>query len=275
MRSLVAITAAFWLVCGANGARVCGNSTTTFNWRLGDIRFDGGSPSDNKSHSTVAASISPAPRGTLFECVAQWPETWNGWYDGSNSIIWSDCIWTGNGGTADRTISFALDWKSRVFYLSHTFNCSDRNGSAALATGSVDVNLNCTTTSDGGSVCDLSPRTGINLTTTELPVGLGPGASCAENAKRYQSWEVSKWSRQYVLEPGSTGLPRNDTGPSFTLSNMANSDVLDCKTSGIQSSTFEGSCTSLTANSTTSGSFRFNRDTDMLTVAQQWKCGNS
>jgi hypothetical protein len=126
---LLTLVAALSLLRGANAARVCSNAT--YPWRIGDMRFDGADPSKGDGHATVAASIAPttaAAGGTLFECVSSWPESWAGWYQGGSNIIWSDCIWTGNGPRSDKTVSFALDWKNRTMYLTHTFDCSNING---------------------------------------------------------------------------------------------------------------------------------------------------
>lgn len=129
MARILAISVLTLACClGADAARRCGQggTATTFNWRIGDGRYDGPDPAKKDGLSTVAFSITPGY--ALFECVAQWPEAWAGWYEGGQEIIWSDCIWTGNAGTADTTISFALDWKKQMMYVSHTYACSDKQG---------------------------------------------------------------------------------------------------------------------------------------------------
>lgn len=125
--------AAFLLSSGASAARACGSGSTasTFQWRVSDARYDGAEPGDTTSSATVAVSIVPGDTayGTFFECVASWPEDWEGWVGGDRSnIIWSDCIWAGNGLTDDTTVSFAVDWANRTMYVSHTFSCSDAEG---------------------------------------------------------------------------------------------------------------------------------------------------
>lgn len=116
----------------ADAARVCGskNTTSTYQWRLSDARYDGADPADSGNLATLAVSIVPTNRnyGTFFECVASWPQAWNGWHDGGENIIWSDCIWAGNGFTDDTTVSFAMDWSKKTMYVSHTFACSDAQG---------------------------------------------------------------------------------------------------------------------------------------------------
>ena len=127
-----AITAASFFASGAAAARVCGSGSTssTYQWRVSDARYDGALPDDDNGAATVAVSIVPTNRayGTFFECVASWPEAWKGWHDGGDNIIWSDCIWAGNGFTDDTTVSFAMDWPNRTMYVSHTFGCSDAQG---------------------------------------------------------------------------------------------------------------------------------------------------
>lgn len=123
-----AALAVLWLSPGAAAARSCATEDSAFPWRVSDGRYDGDSGSGT---ATVAVSIIPgtASYGTFFECVASWPEAWGGWYEGEgDNIIWSDCIWAGNGGTDDTTVSFATDWANKTMYISHTFTCSDVEG---------------------------------------------------------------------------------------------------------------------------------------------------
>lgn len=76
--------------------------------------------------------VLPNGTSTFFECVAEWPEPWAGWSPVDGNIIWSDCIYSGAGPTYDTAVAFALDWKTRTMYLSHTFTCSDQQGLVAL-----------------------------------------------------------------------------------------------------------------------------------------------
>ena len=127
--SLIATTTAISLSSGAVAARICGSGPTasTYQWRVSDARYDGADSDDDGGPATVAVSIVPTNRtyGTFFECVASWPGAWEGWHHGGDDIIWSDCIWAGNGFTDDTTVSFAMDWPKRTMYVSHTFACSD------------------------------------------------------------------------------------------------------------------------------------------------------
>ncbi|KAI5863553.1 hypothetical protein GGS23DRAFT_539438 [Durotheca rogersii] len=271
---LIAFAAALSLTSGANASRVC--STPTYQWRVGAARFDGADPSKNNGLATVAVSIVPGTRaqGTFFECVAEWPESWEGRYEDGN-IIWSDCIWAGNGATYDTAVAFALDWKNRTMHVSHTFDCSDASGSSALATGSLVLGMGCTTTEESGTSCALN-ETSPAITTKGSRAHLGAGSSCADNSKTYQSWQLEEWHRQYILAPGSTASPSSDTGPSFTLRNMANADVFDCSPSTNQNDTFEGTCKSRAeGSSTTAAAFRFERSLGILTITQSWDCGDS
>ena len=135
IKTLFGVIATSLLLTAGRAARVCGPSTnTTYAWKINDARFDGPDPDKADGLATVAISISPGNSPTLFECNAQWTEAWAGWYDGGSNIVWSDCIWTGNGPTQDTTTSFALDWAKRTMYMAHTFNCSDAAGYGPLLT---------------------------------------------------------------------------------------------------------------------------------------------
>lgn len=132
---LLAAIAALALSSTAGATRACGsiNATSTYQWRVSDARYDGEGPGGVGSPATLAVSIVPTnrPYGTFFECVASWPEAWKGFHDGGDNIIWSDCIWAGNGFTDDTTVSFAVDWAKKTMYVSHTFACSDAQGSVS------------------------------------------------------------------------------------------------------------------------------------------------
>ena len=123
---LCSLATALALLSGANAARTC--NTTSYDWRVLDVRYEGADPAKSSGLAIVGVSLVPQPRGSFFECVGQWPETWNGWYEGGKDIIWSDCIDTGAAGTNDRTVSMGLDWKTKTMYLTHSFQCSDKPG---------------------------------------------------------------------------------------------------------------------------------------------------
>lgn len=131
LASLVVATAAAVVLSpsGAYAARSCDGSTAaSFQYRLGDVRYDSPDPSKANGLATIAASLQSTSQTPLYECVGQWPESWAGWYDGGSSLIWGDCIWTGAGAGQDETVSFAVDWKSKTMYLAHTFACSNKQG---------------------------------------------------------------------------------------------------------------------------------------------------
>jgi len=119
------------LLTGAVAARACGslNSTSSrsYQYNLLDLRWDSADPSKQDQFATISASLGDGA-SPLYECNVEWPESWAGWYSGGSNVIWSDCIWTGAGAGKDKTVSFAVDWKNRTMYLSHTFACSDRTG---------------------------------------------------------------------------------------------------------------------------------------------------
>jgi hypothetical protein len=124
MLVFLAFATALLLSSGADAARACANGT--YQFRLGDVRYD--SADQSTQFATIAASLSYTGGTPLYECNAQWPESWAGWYEGGSNVIWGDCIWTGAGAGYDTAVSFAVDWKGRTMYLSHTFACSDKLG---------------------------------------------------------------------------------------------------------------------------------------------------
>ncbi|KAI1799430.1 hypothetical protein F4811DRAFT_106598 [Daldinia bambusicola] len=271
--------AALSLTRGAIASRACGSGTNVssqYQWHVGAARYDGAEPG-KKDSATIAVSIAPGNQtmGTFFECVAEWPESWEGWYEDGN-IIWSDCIWAGNGRTYDTAVSFALDWRNnRTMYISHTYACSDNQGSEALAAGSFQLDMDCSTSDEYGTSCMLKDE-GLDVTTTGRPARLAAD-SCADNAHRYQSWQLENWQRRYELVPGapSSSAPSSDTGPSFILRNMANTDTFNCTTSESKDSTSTGTCKLDTEESPTTATFSFNRQLNVLTIKQHWNCSDS
>lgn len=125
------IATAVALSSGAVAARACGslNSTSprSYQYKMLELRWDSADPSAQDQFATISASLGDG-NTPLYECNAEWPESWAGWFMGGSNIIWSDCIWTGAGSGKDKTVSFAVDWRSKTMYLSHTFACSDRSG---------------------------------------------------------------------------------------------------------------------------------------------------
>ncbi|XXH00581.1 hypothetical protein Hte_006929 [Hypoxylon texense] len=295
-----ALAAALTFAAGATAARVCGtNSSSTYQWTVGDARYDGADPSVENSAATVSFSIMPgggSGYSTFFECMGEWPEAWGGYYEGGEKLIWGDCIWAGNGPNSDTTVSFALDWKNRTMYVSHTFACSDIEGTDALAIGSTQLDLSCASASASAAgtaaeACVLNPAAPApkaTITTRGGPAhGSSPGGACADDASPspYQSWQLEQWTRRYTLAPG-TKTPSADTGPAFTLRNMANSDVFACAPAPAagpdadsgSGSAFRGSCAwAGEGNSTaaTTAVFTFDPETDLLTITQTWICSDS
>ena len=124
MLALFALATTLSLASGATAARACANGTYAI--RVGDVRYD--SADKRTQFATIALALSYNGGTPIYECNAQWPETWAGWYNGGSNIVWGDCIWTGAGSGSDTSIAFAVDWKTTTLYLSHTFACSDKQG---------------------------------------------------------------------------------------------------------------------------------------------------
>lgn len=125
---VLSATATVLFSSGAHAARSCDGATGTFQYRLGDVRYDGPDPNKANGLATIAASLQSSSQTPLYECVGQWPEAWAGWYQSGSNLVWSDCIFTGAGVGPDETVSFAVDWKSKTLYLAHTFACSGKQG---------------------------------------------------------------------------------------------------------------------------------------------------
>jgi hypothetical protein len=136
-------------------------------------------------------------------------------------------------------------------------------------------------TADGSSSC-VSKAARSNVNTTLAPPRLDANSTCNDNSQRYQSWQISDWLRQYEMDPNSTwpgsstSPSLKDSGPAFTLSNEANTDVFSCSPSSRQNSTFAATCVSKTTGSQTStASFQFDTSTDLMTITQSWACGGT
>ncbi|KAI8946150.1 hypothetical protein F4801DRAFT_79975 [Xylaria longipes] len=262
--------------------RACSsNPSPSYLWRVSDARFDGADPNVSDGKAVVAVSIIPNTTNTFFECVAEWPESWAGWSPVDGNIIWSDCMWSGAGPTLDTAVAFSLDWKNRTMYLSHTFSCSDKMGSDSMATGSFNLDLDCKNDEDGSAHCTLKSQTtspGLQVNTVPGAPRLAANATCEDNAKVYQSWQLANWRRQYKLTPGDpVSPPPMDSGPSFTLLNQANGGVFECAPGNkTEENVFDGTCTQAggaDAAENTEATFRFDPVLDMLFVTQSWNCG--
>ena len=115
---------------GAIAARTCGTGTgagtdPTYQWTVNDWRYDGPDPKQKDTTAIVRTTLTPGGTRTLFTCFSQWPDAWGGLSENGTALVWNDCVWTGPGDTSDVTVSFAMDWKTRTVYVSHTFVCSD------------------------------------------------------------------------------------------------------------------------------------------------------
>ncbi|KAK4164400.1 hypothetical protein QBC43DRAFT_288998 [Cladorrhinum sp. PSN259] len=269
-------------------ARNCATSSTaatTFQYRILEARYDGPDPAKANNLSTIAVSLGTSAT-PLYECVVQWPESWAGWYQGGSNIIWSDCIWTGAGNGADKTVSFAVDWAAKNLYLAHTFDCSNKAGTEGLATGVLPLpSIQCNPDPLGSGTTYCTPPPAANGGRLDLrintklsnPSSSGP-TTCQDASSVYQSWSLESWRRQYEIAPGSFS-PKNgtDTGPSFNLRSLALSGVvLSCATEKeTASGVFEGACkASGDVAAKTKGTFKFDSVLNMLSVDQVWDCGD-
>lgn len=91
-----------------------------------------------------------------------------------------------------------------------------------------------------------------------------PTSACPESASKFQSWRVENYTRTFTDDTAA------DTGPSFTLRNVATGDTFECSGSNA-----EGACKlggTSTANSP-AAKFTFDPVLAMLTVTQSWVCG--
>ncbi|KAI0206572.1 hypothetical protein F4808DRAFT_466587 [Astrocystis sublimbata] len=262
----------------ASADRACtSDPAPSYLWRVGDARFDGAAPDAEGGKAVVAVSIIPGTTNSFFECVAEWPESWAGWSPEDGNIIWGDCIWSGAGPTYDTAVAFAVDWKNRTMYLSHTFPCSDKNGSDSMATGSFNLDLDCADDEDGSTHCTMRDKTTspeLQVNTVPSTPGLAANATCEDNADVYQSWQLEKWYRQYELRLGdTTSAPKVDSGPSFTLRNLANGGVFECAPGAKgDDNVFNGNCKQA-EGADTEAVFRFDPVLDMLSITQSWECG--
>lgn len=92
--------------------------------------------------------------------------------------------------------------------------------------------------------------------------------------------ELDAWYRQYQMAtasetPGSTTTPPSDSGPSFTMTSVANNAAFNCTPSGKQSDVFKGDCTSTASGSSANGlqaSFEFGPALNILTVREDFNC---
>ncbi len=151
-----------------------------------------------------------------------------------------------------------------------------------LATGTFTLDLNCTS-SEGSDVCipkatSTGARPDWRIQTKIQPDLIEPASSsCADNSKKYQSWQVDNWRRRFEMVPSSLPAgtaPSVDTGPSFSLKNIAKNETFVCTTAGKEKAIFQGSCASSAGGDGGSkASFTFDPVLNYLTVKQAWACG--
>lgn len=147
-----------------------------------------------------------------------------------------------------------------------------------LATGTINLNLTCSTTDTGANRCF---STGASIGTTRpmfnTTQALAPSGApaCRDFANRYQSWEVTAWAREYLAmtpaQVGSEEGPKNDTGPAFSLRNLGAGGTWKCATSGRKEGVFEGSCEGGWMPQA-KAAFTFDPRVNILTVTERMEC---
>jgi len=146
-----------------------------------------------------------------------------------------------------------------------------------IATGSVALDVECNNADANVQERCLTKAESVILETHQEPASLAASAACADNSKRFQSWRIENFTRQYDQLENTAEMVGSisraaDSGPTFTLQNMANDDIFSC-TSGPEG--VEGTCTlSSRSTTTTTTKFRFDAILGMLTITQNWACGD-
>lgn len=237
MARLVSVTTALTLALlyrAVSAARSCANSTSP--WTLSDFRYQGPDPTTRGSgpDAVVSAYLSPGRGNTLYSCIAQWPESWNGRVNGSENgaLIWADCYWTGPGDNAEDSVSFAVDWKTKTFYMANSFTCSDAEMKGYVASGEgvcqtpmesqanrclTVSNLTVVTASlalDLDNCASTAPMCFTKeirypLTATAVPKNTAPAsATCASPPSPVAalSWRIEGYKRSYAWQPGMDGV---------------------------------------------------------------------
>ncbi len=154
------------------------------------------------------------------------------------------------------------------------------NRSQGLATGSINLDFNCTTADDNSYCVPKSTAAGarptLNINTKLVSAAINATTTCLDSSKQYQSWKVEQWLRRIEMEPGSSPSdPKlaSDTGPSFTLRSVASGSLFSCTNSGKQNGTFDGACqSSATAPAT---KFSFDPKLNILKISEHWQCSDS
>ena len=134
------------------------------------------------------------------------------------------------------------------------------NRQTLVATGTTQLEVEC----EGSSCFSKSDR--VNMQTKQEESPLAAGASCADNQKRSQSWLIEHYTRSFEREDG-IGPLKADSGPAFTLRNLANSEVFNCTS---VAGPGEGKCVG--ASASTTAKFHFDAKRDHLTVTQHFNC---
>jgi hypothetical protein len=117
----------------------------------------------------------------------------------------------------------------------------------------------------------------LSIATKLVPGPVNETTVCTENPKQYQSWKIENWLRKIEMEAGSSPTDAellSDSGPSFSLTNMANGDAFSCTPGEKQNGTFVGACESADGAGTTAD-FLFDPMLNMLEVSQHWECDDS
>jgi len=123
-RPFVTLVGLFCSLHGVLAQREC-TAKTTYNWNVIDVQYS--QPTSSSASVYAGLELAEEP-GTDFECYTEWPvASWDGWYEGGDRLVWAPCTNSPAGTNLENAVSIAVDWRSRVLFVAHTFLCSDRN----------------------------------------------------------------------------------------------------------------------------------------------------
>jgi len=109
----------------ASAARPCLNSPPMVQWTISEWTYDAPDPTGfGRAKTDAVVGLYLTTGQTDHSCFGQWPDGWDGWADGGETLVYFSCI-NNRGRMDDTTLSFAMDWKTRTMHVVHTYVCSD------------------------------------------------------------------------------------------------------------------------------------------------------